>query len=151
MKTLSFFAVLLFSTITLSSYAQKAAVTKETIKVWGNCGMCKTTIEKAAKKAGATTASWSEETHELKVSYAAAKTTSKKIQQSIADAGYDTQDITANNGAYNKLHGCCKYERKEAAATDAAAANCCSDDKCAKAAEQCKEKGCCKKKTCCKS
>ncbi len=150
MKTLSIFTAVLFSLFTLHTNAQKTALTKETIKVWGNCGMCKTTIEKAAKKAGAAVANWSEETHELQVSYAAAKTTSKKIQQSIANAGYDTQDVTADNGAYKKLHGCCQYDRK-AAATDVQAANCCSDDKCTKAADTCKEKACCKEKTCCKS
>ncbi len=125
MKTLSFFAVLLFSTITLSSYAQKAAVTKETIKVWGNCGMCKTNIEKAAKKGGATTAVWNEESKELKVSYAAAKTSSQKIQDAIAKAGYDTQDATGDDAAYNKLHACCKYDRKEAASA-ADKSYCCS-------------------------
>lgn len=149
MKTISFFAVLLFSTITLSSYAQKTAVTKETIKVWGNCGMCKTTIEKAAKKAGATTASWSEETHELQVSYTD-KTSSKKIQEGIAAAGYDTQDVTGSDAAYKKLHGCCKYERKDAAATPVKE-KCCSTEKCGATDAACKDKDCCKEKSCCKS
>jgi mercuric ion binding protein len=126
MKIISFFAVLLFSVITLSSYAQKAAVTKETIKVWGNCGMCKTNIEKAAKKAGASTAVWNEDSKELKVSYAVSKTSSQKIQQSIADAGYDTQDVTGSAAAYNKLHACCKYDRKEVTAEDASKKYCCA-------------------------
>jgi hypothetical protein len=29
--------------------------------------------------------------------------------------GYDTQDVTADNKAYDNLHGCCKYDRKETA------------------------------------
>jgi periplasmic mercuric ion binding protein len=128
MKTLSIFGALLLSLFTLKAHAQKTALTKETIKVWGNCGMCKTNIEKAAKKGGATIANWSEETHELNVSYVAAKTSSQKIQQSIANAGYDTQDLSANNGAYNKLHACCKYDRKENSASEAETAKpyCCS-------------------------
>jgi len=104
---------LIFSGITLFSLAQAKS---DTIKVWGNCGMCKTTIEKAAKKAGAKTASWNEDSKELKVSYAANKTSSAKIQEAIAKSGYDTQDFTAINSAYDNLHGCCKYERKDAAA-----------------------------------
>ena len=119
MKSLSFIAVLFFSiftTTTVSAQATTAtpAVKYETIKVWGNCGMCKETIEDAAKKAGATSADWNEESKELKVSYAVKKTSSEKIQKRIAKSGYDTKDFTANDKAYNALHGCCKYDRKEA-------------------------------------
>ncbi len=44
-----------------NAYSQDIAKT-ETIKVWGNCGMCEKKIEKAALKAGASTAEWSERT-----------------------------------------------------------------------------------------
>jgi len=54
---------ILFSSIHLK------AQQNETIKVWGNCGMCKKVIETAALKAGASKATWSEETHLLQVSY----------------------------------------------------------------------------------
>jgi periplasmic mercuric ion binding protein len=148
MKSISLFAAILFSVCTFNTtYAQPAK--KETIKVWGNCGMCKTTIEKAAKQAGAKTASWNEDNKELTVSYAAAKTSSEKIQQAIAKAGYDTKDFTADNSAYDKLHGCCKYERKEA--TDGVKASCCSTESCSTETPVCKEQGCCKEKSCCKS
>ena len=89
---------------------------KETIKVWGNCGMCKKVIEKAAKTAGATAASWNEDSKELKVTYNSKKTSSQKIQQGIANAGYDTQDFAASNAAYLKLPACCHYDRKATAA-----------------------------------
>ena len=52
MKTLSLFAAIMFSIFTINTSTAQSAKT-ETIKVWGNCGMCKTTIEKAAKSAGA--------------------------------------------------------------------------------------------------
>ncbi|MBK9486598.1 MAG: hypothetical protein IPO01_15855 [Chitinophagaceae bacterium] len=52
MKTVSLFAAIIFSLFSISTSTAQTAKT-ETIKVWGNCGMCKTTIEKAAKKAGA--------------------------------------------------------------------------------------------------
>lgn len=117
MKTLSIFAALLFSFFALNTQAQKAAtVTKETIKVWGNCGMCKATIEKAAKKGGAKTADWNKETKMLAVSYFSDKSSAQKIQEAIAKAGYDTQDLTGDNNAYNKLPACCHYDRKEVAA-----------------------------------
>jgi periplasmic mercuric ion binding protein len=149
MKTLNIYAAILFSMFAINfSYAQ-TSVKKETIKVWGNCGMCKTTIEKAAKKAGATKANWNEESKELKVLYASNKTSAVKIQQAIAKTGYDTQDFTGDNKAYNNLHACCKYDRK----TDAAAATtkCCDNEKCGKDEAACKDAGCCKEKTCCKS
>ena len=112
MKTLSLFAVILCSIFSFNtSFAQTAKT--ETIKVWGNCGMCKTTIEKAAKKAGAKTANWNEDSKELKITYAVNKTSSVKIQEAIAKSGYDTQDFTAVKSAYDNLHGCCKYDRKE--------------------------------------
>ena len=112
MKILSFIAVLLFGVLTQSS-AQELQY--KTIKVWGNCGMCKETIEKSAKKAGAATADWNEESKELKVSFASGKSSSEKIQKQVAKSGYDTQDFVAPDKAYNALHGCCKYDRKEAA------------------------------------
>jgi copper chaperone CopZ len=93
-----------------NTFAQK--VNTDTLEVWGNCGMCKKTIEKAAKSAGAKTANWDAELHQLIVSYKSDKTSNFKIQQAVAESGYDTQDVTASDEAYNKLHGCCKYERK---------------------------------------
>lgn len=117
MKTLSLFAAVIFSIFSINTVSAQTAKT-ETIKVWGNCGMCKSTIEKAAKKAGAKKADWNEDTKELKVTYAVNKTTSEKIQQSIANSGYDTQDFTAVQSAYDNLHNCCKYDRK-ADATEA--------------------------------
>ena len=112
MNTKISFSILLFALLfSTSMFAQKS----EEIKVWGNCGMCKKVIETAAIKAGASTASWSEETKILNVSYKPKKTDAKAIQEAVAASGYDTQDVTAPTEVYNKLHGCCQYERKAAA------------------------------------
>ncbi len=115
MKTIRIFSVMLFTLISVNSFAQKNTVVKDSIKVWGNCGMCKKKIEKAAKTAGAVSASWSEETQQLKVAYSPAKTSNQKIEQAVANVGYDTQNITADANAYKKLDGCCKYDRKPVA------------------------------------
>ena len=148
MKTLSLFAVLLFGLFT-NSFAQKDLATA-TIKVWGNCGMCKETIEKNALKAGASTADWNGDSKELKVSYASNKTSTEKIQKKIAQSGYDTQDFVAPDKAYNALHGCCKYDRKSASEKGDKAMSCCSaDGKCSMDEKACKEKGCCKDASCC--
>ena len=150
MKTLNIYAAVLFSIFAINFSFAQTAVKKETIKVWGNCGMCKKVIEKAARSAGATAANWNEDSKDLKVSYAVNKTSATKIQEAIARSGYDTQDMTADNTAYSKLPGCCHYDRK----TDAAGVTkmkCCSNEKCDKTAASCKDMQCCKDKTCCKS
>jgi len=147
MKTLNIYAALLFSIFAINFSFAQTATKKETIKVWGNCGMCKTNIEKAAKKGGATAANWNEDSKELKVSYAVNKTSPVKIQQAIAKAGYDTQDLTADDKAYNNLHGCCQYDRKASTAKE----SCCDNEKCGKTEAACKTAQCCKDKDCCKS
>lgn len=112
MKTFKIVSFLLVATLLFNSaFAQKT--TTESIPVSGNCGMCKTKIEKAAKTAGVEEADWNAETKTLTVKYKSASTNAAKIQQGIAAVGYDTRDVRAADEAYDKLHGCCKYERKE--------------------------------------
>lgn len=101
--------------ISTSASAQSTNKT-ETVKVWGNCGSCKKHIEKAAKSAGASVAKWDENSKELQLNFNTSKTSSAKIQQAIASAGYDTQDFKGNTEAYDKLEKCCQYDRKEDAA-----------------------------------
>ncbi len=117
MKTQSILLSLSFILFSFFSFAQTktAAVTSETIKVWGNCGMCKAHIEKAAKEAGATAATWNKDTKILSVKYDLSRTSNKQIQESVANAGYDTKDFTAKDEAYKKLDECCQYERKATA------------------------------------
>ena len=110
--------LLIVSSVLTASAQKKPDPTqkKETFKVWGECGMCKKTIEKAAKDSGATTANWDTDSKQLTVTYNTNKTSNQRIQQAIAAAGYDTRDLTADNTAYDKLHECCKYDRKTAVA-----------------------------------
>jgi periplasmic mercuric ion binding protein len=108
-KYISLFAAMAFF-FSLNSFAQKT----EEIKVWGNCGMCKKTIEAAAVKAGAKSANWNKDTKVLSVDFKEKKTDMQKIQQAIANAGYDTQDVAATADAYGKLAECCQYPRKDA-------------------------------------
>jgi hypothetical protein len=111
--------------------------------------MCKSKIEKAAKEAGATSASWDADTKVLTVSYKSSTTNTAKIQQKIAAVGYDNAGFKSSAAAYNKLHGCCQYDRDAAAgnATDdnhhGMKADCCKDGKCNKAGHDGKD--CCKK------
>ena len=157
MKTLKsfFFSFLLISLSTIA-FAQSKT---EKIKVSGECGMCKSTIEKAAKSAGASFASWDVDSKVLTVKYANKSANTAKIENAVAKSGYDTEHVKATDEAYSKLHSCCKYDRaSSAAATDAHSccdtakckdASCMKDGKCAKDMSCCKE-GDCSTKDCCK-
>jgi copper chaperone CopZ len=81
-------------------------------KVYGNCGMCKDRIEKAAKTDGVTSAVWDRETKILKVKYQPSKIKVATIHRNIAEAGHDTEKEKASDAVYNKLPDCCKYERR---------------------------------------
>jgi len=116
----------------------------ETFKVSGNCGMCKTKIEKAAKEAGAKSATWDADSKDLTVTYKSSTTNTAKIQEKIALVGYDNVGATATTEAYDKLHGCCKYDR--AATKTDIKADCCKDGKCTMEGHDGKD--CCKDGKC---
>lgn len=117
MKTIRIFPLIALL-MAISSFAFAQTKT-ETFKVSGNCGMCKNKIEKAAKDAGATTAVWNVEKKELTVTYTSSSTNTAKIQQKIADVGYDNAGFTATAESYDKLHACCKYERTTSQTSEA--------------------------------
>jgi copper chaperone CopZ len=83
----------------------------ETMKVWGNCGMCKDRIEKTVKAEGAATATWDAKTQLLAVTYDPAKTSMDAIGKKLASVGHDTEKYKAKENAYTKLPECCHYER----------------------------------------
>ncbi|PXY02827.1 ATPase [Marinifilum breve] len=98
--------------ITLS-YSVQAENKKAHFKVSGNCGMCEKTIETAAKSVdGVSMADWDKKTKVIKVSFDTEKTSLDAIHKAIAKVGYDTEKVKAKDEVYNKLHSCCKYERK---------------------------------------
>lgn len=141
MKTYKIFSFLpLFMALTIVSFAQNTKT--ETIPVSGNCGMCETKIEKAAKEAGASTADWNKDTKILTVRYNPSSTNTVKIQQAIAKVGYDTRDFKTTDAAYNKLSACCQYERETVKEADDKM-ECCKDGKCSKPGHDGKD--CCKK------
>ena len=142
MKTLKILSIaLICCSVATASFAQTKT---ETFKVSGNCGMCETKIEKAAKTAGATYAEWNKDTKIITVKYNSSSSNLAKIQKSIAQAGYDNAGAKTTNDVYNKLHACCQYEREDSNQAKA----CCENEKCEK--EGCTGLDCCKDKECCK-
>ncbi len=114
MKTIKIFGValsILFSTAVL---AQEKSTS---IKVSGNCGMCKKKIETAAKAAGATSINWDSNKQAALVKFDPAKVSIETIQKQIAGVGYDTEKFKAEDKAYGGLPGCCQYERVKLEAT----------------------------------
>ncbi len=104
-------AVALLSTTVCLSQISNAKT--ETVKVYGNCGMCETTIEKAANKRKISKADWNEETKMATITYDSKKTNVDAVLKNIALAGYDNQSFLAPDAAYDKLPGCCKYDREK--------------------------------------
>ena len=107
-KILSLIGLLVLSITTVMAHAEN----KEKFEVAGNCGMCKTRIEKAAKSVdGVSAAEWDKETKMIEVSYNSDKVDIHKVHMAIAKAGHDTKMHKASDEVYEKLPGCCKYER----------------------------------------
>ena len=101
-------AVLAF-VFTSNNSAFAANPKTETIKVSGNCDMCKASIEKAAKIDGVTKAEWNKKAKTLTAIFDPAKTNIDAIGKKIAAVGYDNDKAKATDIAYNKLPSCCKY------------------------------------------
>lgn len=138
MKALKLFSVITIC-LAITNIANAQKTTTETFAVSGNCGMCKSKIEKAAKEAGATFALWDVDKKELTIKYSSSSTNTAKIQQKIADVGYDNAGFKSTAEAYSKLPGCCKYDRTAKDKEDKM--DCCKDGKCTKEGHD--EKDCC--------
>ena len=104
-------AVVLLSTS--ASLAQINNAKTETVKVYGDCGMCETTIEKAGNKKKQYKTDWDADTKMAIITYDSKKTDLDAVLKSIALSGYDNVKYLAPDEAYNKLPGCCKYKREE--------------------------------------
>ena len=93
-------------------YEVSIAGKSASFNVKGNCGMCKTKIENAAKSVnGVTSANWNNNTLTITVVFDETKTNLNAIHKAIAESGYDTEKEKADDEVYNNLHSCCKYER----------------------------------------
>jgi hypothetical protein len=105
---LSLITIMLLS---ITTFAQIKNSKTESLKVYGNCGMCKEKIEKAGTQKNISKTVWSEETAMATITFDAKKTNTDAILKKIALVGYDSDNFLAPDAVYKKLHGCCKYER----------------------------------------
>ncbi len=96
-----------------SVFGQKIKnATTETVKIYGNCGMCEKTIENAGSSKNTASVDWDKDTKMATLTFDAKKTSKDEILKKIALAGYDSDSFLAPDDLYNNLHGCCQYDRE---------------------------------------
>ena len=106
--------ILMAITVLLSFTACNAQIKNaktESVKIYGNCGMCETTIEKAGNKKKIAKVDWNKDTKMATITYDAKKTNQDAILKRIALSGYDSDKFLAPDDVYTKLPGCCQYDR----------------------------------------
>ena len=85
--------------------------TETSFGVKGNCGMCKKTIETAAKSLdGVIKADWDKQTKQVSLVYDSQIIDLMSIHQAIANSGYGTELVENNMDSYENLPLCCKYD-----------------------------------------
>lgn len=105
-----FLAITILLSFTSCNSQIKNAKT-ETVKIYGNCGMCKKTIEKAGNLKNEAEIDWNADSQMATITYDTKKTNQDAILKRIALRGYDSDKFLAPDTVYSKLHGCCQYDR----------------------------------------
>ncbi|MCD1119065.1 TonB-dependent receptor domain-containing protein [Chryseobacterium turcicum] len=107
---LYFTKVILGAFLLFTTFISAQNLSKNQFLVKGNCEMCKERIETAAKKAGAKKAQYSLDTQTLTLE-TTEKASPEDILKKVAEAGHDNEKFKASDETYQKLPGCCLYER----------------------------------------
>ena len=94
--------------LVVSAQSTKEKIVIETSAV---CEMCKTTIEDALHNVeGVKSAYLDLNTKAVTVKYDGTELTPENIKAAIIMAGYDANELPADETAYENLHGCCKKD-----------------------------------------
>ena len=92
------------------SAQSKVKVVEDSIKVYGNCVMCKRRIEKSlVEQKGVKMVDWNVSTKNLFIAYRPDKISEQQIHESIAKVGHDTEAIKAQDSVYTHLPFCCLF------------------------------------------
>ena len=97
----------------LLSMATVDAATKN-LKFWvrGECGTCKSRIEKTVNALpGTSGVQWDQKTKMLSVTIDDVKTNQASIEKAVAKAGHATKTVKADQKAYDALPACCKIKK----------------------------------------
>ena len=109
MKSAKLTMLSLISLVTVS-FAQQKAVQKIVIKTpTVQCEMCKEKIERyLTREPGVTAVKVDYKKKTTTVTYITDRNNIEQLKTAIANAGYDADDVTADEEAYKKLPKCCK-------------------------------------------
>lgn len=118
MKSISKIMAVMMLLVSLLYTAQIKNAKTETVKISGNCDMCKSKIEKSGNVKNVATVNWDEASKMATLTYDASKTNQQEILKRIANAGYDSESFYAPDDVYAKLPYCCQYKRNKATTTD---------------------------------
>jgi periplasmic mercuric ion binding protein len=107
--------VLFAMLIALSSFlvSQENVVKEAEVKVFGNCGSCKSRIEKALKIKEVKSARWDKKSKMLSIAYLSPAITLDSLEQRVAAVGHDTEKYKAADAVYSELPACCLYRSGE--------------------------------------
>lgn len=104
--------------VSLVYTAQIKNAKTETVKISGNCDMCKSKIEKSGNVKNVATVNWDEASKMATLTYDPSKTNQQEILKRIANAGYDSESFYAPDDVYAKLPSCCQYKRNKTTIMD---------------------------------
>lgn len=103
---------LLVSSLFLTSCGASIKNSKtETVKIYGNCGMCEEKIESAIYVKKEASGDWDKTTQMATITYDSVKTSLDDILKRVAYVGYDSDQYLAPDEVYTNLHECCQYDR----------------------------------------
>lgn len=112
MKTI--LAVLFFCIVVpIAVWSQDAKTIEASFSAAGNCGMCKSRIEKALKIEGVTEVRWDKRARRVSVEFLSPPLTLDSLQRRVAAVGHDTEAYTAADSVYASLPDCCLYRKSK--------------------------------------
>ena len=94
-----------------ASNAQIKNAKTTSVKIYGNCSMCESRIEKAGNVKKIAKVDWNEDTNMATITYNSKETNQDEILKRIALAGYDSDQFLAPDDVYSSLPQCCQYKR----------------------------------------
>lgn len=113
----TFLLILIISFIGIQAQGQQPKKDKNkmvTFEVKGNCGMCKSRIEKAVTQIkGVKFVNWDVVSKNLTVVHDERKCSVLDIKEAIGKVGHDTDAVKAMDDIYNNLPACCKFRDPE--------------------------------------
>ncbi len=112
MKLISKILVAITALLSFTSCnAQIKNAKTETVKIYGNCNMCKKKIENAGNLKSIAKVTWDDKTQMATLIYDEKKTNQDEILKRVALVGYDSDKFLAPEKTYSKLDKCCQYDR----------------------------------------